>query len=141
MVGFAVSALAGCAYPAEADWGPLAVQRTDLAMTARIEGSLLITDGCVFLEDGSDGRILLVWPVDTTGWDPSSQSITVTRGDALTNLVSGQRVVLGGGATFDEAEGGPSSDEWLAGMDWVAQPRPECLTPTRWEVADVEAVG
>lgn len=49
-------------------WGPLAVvPPQDGADTARTEGTLRITDTCVFL-DGPGGPVLLVWPADRTSW-------------------------------------------------------------------------
>jgi hypothetical protein len=110
-------------------------------MAARAEGALVITDTCVFLEHEGE-RMLLVWPVDRTSWDSSQRTITVgLTGADPRPAASGDQVVLAGGATFDDSESDLTSDEWLARMDWVAPPEPECLTPTRWEVANIDAVG
>jgi hypothetical protein len=83
-------ALAESATPAtptdasDAKWGPLAVvPPQDGADTARTEGTLRITDTCVFL-DGPSGPELLVWPADRTTWNAQTRAITFANFDGST---------------------------------------------------------
>ncbi|HSH22118.1 MAG TPA: hypothetical protein VK992_05870, partial [Candidatus Caenarcaniphilales bacterium] len=49
-------------------WGPLAVVDVPNRPAALAEGTLEVTDRCVFLIKQGE-RVLLVWPADETEWD------------------------------------------------------------------------
>jgi hypothetical protein len=120
-------------------WGPLAVipppDGTDLA---RNEGTLRITDACVYLEDPGGDLWLLVWPADRTTWSEGSRSITFENLDgSVVVVVDGDRVVLGGGGS-SEAESGISGEEWVRRIDWVAPPSSLCSLDQRFFVGVVE---
>jgi heat shock protein HslJ len=118
-------------------WGPLAViPPQDGADTARTEGTLRITDTCVFLEERG-GAVLLLWPADRTTWDAEQRTITFANFDGTTATVAdGQPVVLGGGGG-SSAESGVTSGAWVAGMTWVAPPVDGCPLDPYWGVGDV----
>jgi heat shock protein HslJ len=118
-------------------WGPLAViPPQDGADTARTEGTLRITDTCVFLEEGG-GPVLLLWPADRTTWDAEQRTITFANFDGTTATVGdGQSVVLGGGGG-GSAESGVATEVWVAGMTWVARPVDGCPLDPYWGVGDV----
>ena len=127
----------GCADAPAASWGPLAVASMDGAMQARNEGTLVITERCVFLERDGE-QALLIWPVDETAWSSATSEISFRRADGQSVTIrDGQRVVLGGGGS-SAAEDGPDGPSWVGGMDWVAQPAPGCLRGAIWVVSDVE---
>jgi hypothetical protein len=118
-------------------WGPLAVARAGGGDTARTEGTLVITDTCVFLERRGT-RELLVWPVDRTTWNPGTVSVSFQNPDGeVVTVRSGDRVVLGGGG-WSEAEDGLSAEEWVATLDWAAPPAPNCVTEEKFFVSDIE---
>jgi hypothetical protein len=121
-------------------WGPLAVippqDGTDLA---RNEGTLRITEACVYLEDPGGDLWLLTWPADRTTWSEESRSITFENFAAFDGTIvtvgDGDPVVLGGGTGAEEKSG----EEWVRGVDWVAPPAPSCLLDRRFHVGVVEA--
>jgi hypothetical protein len=120
-------------------WGPLAVipppDGTDLASN---EGTLRITDACVYLEDPGGDLWLLVWPADRTTWSEESRSITFENFDgSVVTVVDGDRVGLGGGGS-SEAESGISGEEWVRRIDWVAPPSSSCSLDLRFFVGGVE---
>lgn len=122
---------------AVAQWGPLAVYRSDGRMQARNEGVLVLTDRCVFLNRNGE-RELLVWPVPETRWVPDRAEIEFQRSDGrVVALRNGQQVVLGGGGS-SLAENGGSGQEWARQITWVVPPDPTCLLDVRWLVGDVE---
>lgn len=122
-------------------WGPLAVippqDGTDLA---RNEGTLRITDACVYLEDPGGDLWLLTWPADRTTWSEESRSITFENFAAFDGTIvtvgDGDPVVLGGGGS-SEAESGISGEEWVRRVDWVAPPAPSCSLDRRFHVGVV----
>jgi hypothetical protein len=127
---------ATCASAVKPQWGPLAVVRTDAGMEAREEGRLVLTDECAFIERQGE-RMLLVWPVERTKWDPTTAEVSFERFDGqIVSVRDGQDVVLGGGGS-SEAEDGLSGEEWAAQFDWVASPAPGCVGEARWLVSDV----
>ena len=115
-------------------WGPLAVvPPQEGADTARTEGTLRITDACVFL-DTPGGRSLLVWPADRTTWDAQASTITFTNFDGSTvSAGDGTAVILGGSGDSSE-ESGTTSQEWLARTPWVAAPAASCPFESSWWV-------
>ena len=115
-------------------WGPLAVvPPQDGADTARTEGTLRITDTCVFL-DGPGGPSLLVWPADRTTWNAQTRAITFANFDGSTvSAGDGTPVVLGGSGDSNE-EGGSTTEAWLARTPWVARPADSCPLDSRWWV-------
>jgi hypothetical protein len=119
-------------------WGPLAViPPQDGADTARTEGTLRVTDSCVFLEAPS-GDTVLVWPADRTTWSADAATITFKNFDgSVVTAHHGDAVVLGGSGDNEE-ESGQSSDEWVAGITWVAPPAPTCPLDQRWSVGALE---
>jgi len=119
-------------------WGPLAVippqDGTDLA---RNEGTLRITDTCVYLESPGGELWLLFWPADRTRWSWDSRSITFENFDgSVVTVGDGDHVVLGGGGD-SEAESGISADEWLRRMEWVEAPTSTCSLDRRFRVGVV----
>jgi hypothetical protein len=115
-------------------WGPLAVvPPQDGADTARTEGTLRITDTCVFL-DGPGGPSLLVWPADRTTWNAQTRAITFANFDGSTvSAGDGTPVVLGGGGDSND-ESGTTTEAWLARTPWVARPADSCPLDSRWWV-------
>lgn len=131
------SALAASVQPADA-WGPLAVRPPeDSTDTARAEGTLRITDSCVYL-DAAGGLTLLTWPADRTTWSGASQAITFANFDGtVATIGDGEHVVLGGGGD-SAAESGISGEDWVNGRDWVVPPASSCSLDSRWAVGIVE---
>jgi hypothetical protein len=118
-------------------WGPLAAATLDGAMQARNEGTLVLTDRCVFLERGGE-RELLVWPANQTTWSQATGEIVFRRADdEVVKLRDGQHVVLGGGGS-SRAEDGLTGQDWADGLDWIVAPAAECLVDVRFIVSDVE---
>jgi hypothetical protein len=115
-------------------WGPLAVvPPQDGADTARTEGTLRITDACVFLVT-TGGPVLLVWPADRTTWNPQARTVAFANFDGSTVTVGdGTTVVLGGGGDNDD-ESGTTTEAWLARTQWVARPAASCPLDSRWWV-------
>ncbi len=115
-------------------WGPLAVvPPQDGADTARTEGTLRITDTCVFL-DGPGGPVLLVWPADRTSWNAQARTIAFSNFDGSTvSAGDGTPVVLGGSGGSND-EDGTTSEAWLARTPWVARPADSCPLGSRWWV-------
>jgi hypothetical protein len=119
-------------------WGPLAVVQLT-GDTARTEGTLRVTEECVFIEEQGEA-VILVWPADRTAWDPAARAISFRRrDDQVVTLRSGESFALGGGGS-SEAEDGLSGEEWASSVEWIAPPAPSCLTETRWFVSDVEGL-
>ncbi|GBE24647.1 hypothetical protein BMS3Bbin02_00922 [bacterium BMS3Bbin02] len=117
-------------------WGPLAVVRGGGGDEALIEGTIEITDECVFLDERGE-LVLLVWPSDRTEWDESSASIRFSDFDgSTTTFVDGQTVRLGGGGSSVE-EGGLGAEEWVNSIEWMSVPLLSCVTDTRWSVSSV----
>jgi hypothetical protein len=109
--------------------------RTDGGMQARNEGTLVITDQCVFLERDAQ-RELLVWPAETA-WSPAKQEIGFRRGNGeVVSIRDGQLVVLGGG-TLSLTLDGPNGEKLPRQIDWVVAPDPTCQVETPWLVSDV----
>jgi len=115
-------------------WGPLAVvPPQDGADTARSEGTLRITDTCVFL-DQPGGPSLLVWPADRTTWNGQTRTITFANFDGTTvSARDGTPVVLGGSGDSNDASG-TTTEAWLARTPWVAPPAASCPAESRWWV-------
>jgi hypothetical protein len=115
-------------------WGPLAVvPPQEGADTARTEGTLRITDACVFL-DTPGGPSLLVWPADRTTWDAQTSTITFANFDgSLVSAGDGTAVVLGGSGDSKD-ESGTTTEAWLARTPWVARPADSCPLDSRWWV-------
>ena len=131
------SASAPSPRPADA-WGPLAVRPPeDGADTARTEGTLRITDSCVYL-DAAGHLALLTWPADRTTWNGASHEITFVNFDGtVVTIGDGEDVGLGGGGD-SAAESGISGEDWISGLDWVAPPASSCSLDSRWAVGAVE---
>lgn len=122
---------------AAVNWGPLAVvPGEDSADTARTEGTLRITDTCVFVVERG-GPVLLMWPADRTTWDAAQRTITFANFDGTSATVrDGGSVVLGGGGG-SSAESGMEIQVWLAQMHWVARPKGGCPLDPYWAVGDL----
>lgn len=137
--------VAGCVSPpedpkVEGEWGPLAVLVFGGTDMARNEGVIRITDTCVFLNSQGED-ILLLWPDVLTTWDAEQRAVVFERieglvrdGEPIVTVVDGDPVVLGGGAG---PPGSALGEVWIETVDWVAPPRPECVTPSTWGIGDV----
>lgn len=117
------------------DWGPLTVAEGPASGNeALLTGTLEITDECVFMRTGND-RTLLVWPSDQTHWSAASQTIRYTaRGDV--RLREGDRLSVGGGG-WSIADAGQDDPKWAGSTEWASEPKPSCLTPSRWFVGSL----
>ncbi len=117
------------------DWGPLAVVAPPgVAMWARDEGTLRITDDCVYLMH-QDEPTLLIWPSDQTTWDAATRTVTFTNSDGSTVTAGdGTTVVLGGGEV-PRTDGVGSGGVQFGGMRWVAPPPDTCLVGSSWSVS------
>lgn len=125
--------------PSQADWGPLAVTRTESGAAALAVGTLRVTETCVFLEDGGGDQSLLVWPEQRTSWRPETTSIEfLTRDQQKVELRDGDAVSVTG-AGDSSSEGGLPGDEWMSSIDWVSAPRADCPLDSRVLVGDVTA--
>lgn len=115
-------------------WGPLAVvPPQEGADTARTEGTLRITDTCVFLVTPG-GPSLLVWPADRTTWNAQTRAISFANFDGSTvSAGDGTPVVLGGSGDSN-ADSGATTEAWLARTPWVARPAVSCPVESRWWV-------
>lgn len=118
-------------------FGPLAVVPGNPGGDqARIEGILQITEDCVSLDERGE-EVLLVWPEDRTSWDAGSQAVQFQRADGTSStLQDGDQVAFGGGGESVD-EGGRSSEDWVAAIEWVAEPKPMCIADSRWFVTDL----
>ena len=119
---------------AASPWGPLAVVPPQAgADTARTEGTLRVTNRCVFLTT-SGGPVVLLWPADVTAWDAGTRTITFANRDGDTSSVAdGSPVVLGGSGDSNE-ESGTTTEDWLARTTWVVRPDDSCPLDERWWV-------
>lgn len=115
-------------------WGPLAViPPQDGADTGRAEGTIFITDDCVYLVFRGQ-RTLLFWPADRTTWNEQARTITFSNFDGTVATASnGDAVVLGGGGD-SETESGISGKDWTSKMIWVTPPGRSCSAERRWGV-------
>jgi hypothetical protein len=117
-------------------WGPLAVVHGGGGDEALIEGTIMITDECVLLDERGE-LVLLVWPSGQTEWDEASASIRFADFDgSTTTIVDGQTVRFSGGGSSVE-EGGLGSEEWVNSIAWLWEPVPSCVTDTRWFVSGI----
>lgn len=121
---------------AETSWGPLAVvPPADGSDGALIQGTLRVTADCVLLEEQGED-VLLVWPANRTIWTPDDATVSFLLGEGQwQTLADGDRITFGGGGS-SAAEGGLTSDAWVASIGWVAEPLPSCLTDTRWFIGE-----
>jgi hypothetical protein len=125
----------------DAKWGPLAViEPEDGSDSARNEGTIRITESCVFLERNTR-QLLLVWPADRTTWNAERRTVAFknyeSEGDpesgATVSVGNGTHVVVGGsGGTRDAS--GQTKEEWLASREWVARPAASCPLDEWWTV-------
>ena len=119
-------------------WGPLAVlPPTDGMDTLRAEGTLRITDRCVFLETTYLGRLFMFWHVDQVTWSEESQAITFKNADgSVVTVRDGDHLVVGGsGGSTDY---GLSGEEFLTGIEAVAPPASSCTLDPWWSVGAAE---
>lgn len=117
----------------DADWGPLAVARGDASGSeALIEGILRLDDQCVTIESNG-GRVLVVWPSNSTQWDSDANTITYSATDDESEVIlrDGDTMSVGGGGwAAGESEGDPA--DWAGSTEWVNEPADECLTEVRF---------
>jgi hypothetical protein len=109
---------------------------------SRTEGVLRLSDNCVVLENANDASELLVWSRERTAWDPGGRRVLLRllNGSEIA-LADGQAVAIGGsGRAFSDDPGAREAipwDEWIASVDWVAEPDPACEVDSYWAVGDV----
>jgi hypothetical protein len=122
-------------------WGPLAVVPAPAGFgEALIQGTLQVTEECVFLDEQGE-NVILVWPADRTTWNAETRTITFENLDGETvTLGAGDEVGMSGGGSAVNEDGVPN-EEWAAGIDWVSPPAASCLTDTRWFVAEAQPIG
>jgi len=123
-----------------ATWGPLAVVPSSNGDQARTEGTLRITDTCVFVDLGGTPTLLL-WGADRTAWSVESRTVTFDNFDGtVVTVADGDDVVLGGsgGGRASEAESGISNEGWVSRTEWVSPPAPSCPLDEWWGVGSVE---
>ena len=132
----------GSPSPPKSDrFGPLAVvPATDGTDTARTEGTLRITDDCVFLEVGSEQE-LLIWPDARTEWDKDTEQISFTNFDGTVVRVGDATPVVLGGSGDSDAESGLVPGAWLANISWVKPPAGSCPLESRWFVGDLRSAN
>ncbi len=121
-------------------WGPLAIITGERSGDeALIGGTLDVTENCLLLDERGEPA-LLVWPARGTEWNPASGTVIFTNADgSAAELSAGDAVSFsGGGSSF--GEGGASSLEFVASVEWVAEPHPDCVTDTRWFVGDLVGI-
>lgn len=115
-------------------WGPLAVvppqEGTD---TARTEGTLRITDACVFLVT-TGGPVLLLWPADHTSWNSQTRTISFANFDGSAFRAGDGTRVVAGGSGDRNSDSGTTTEAWLARTPWVARPDASCPLESRWWV-------
>lgn len=117
--------------PSVDGWGPLAVVKDGGASDgALIAGTLVVTESCVLLDERGE-PVLLVWPDSHTEWDAAAGTVRYTRAGG-----DGDAVSFGGGGS-SISEGGPSAEEFLASIDWVAEPHSDCVADTSWFIGDL----
>ena len=124
---------------ADEDWGPLAVSQGGASGDeALLEGTLRIDDSCVTVEANGE-RLLVVWPSDSTQWDPDAHTITygATDDEADVVLRDGDTMKVGGGGwAAGEAEDDPA--DWAGSTEWVNEPADECLTDVRFFLGELQ---
>ena len=110
-----------------------------MAYTLREENGILrIEEECVTIE-GPGGRVLVVWPSDSTQWDAAAETITYGATDDGSEVVlrSGDELNIGGGGwAAGEDEGDPA--EWAGSTVWVNEPADECLTDVRFFLGELQ---
>jgi len=121
------------------DWGPLAVSRGGASGDeALLEGTLRIDDSCVSVESTA-GRVLVIWPSDSTRWDRDARTITYGATDDESDVVlhNGDTMQVGGGGwAAGESEDDPAA--WAGSTDWVNKPADECLTDVRFFLGELQ---
>ena len=121
----------------EDGYGPLAVlPPAGGGDDASAEGTLTITDNCVYLDS-----MLLAWPSNWVQWDPGSRTITFDTGfDEAVVLADGMLVAVGGSTIIgDEDEGEPAV--MLDPARWVEPPHETCEDTNVWGVSGARIVG
>ena len=118
-------------------WGPLAViPPQDGADTLRAEGTLRITNTCVYLEWPPRELTLLSWPADRTTWSEASRAITFENVDgSVVTVGDGDHVILGGSG--GRGKDGISGEEFVKRTEWVAPPASACSLDRWWGVGAV----
>jgi hypothetical protein len=108
----------------------------DTGDQALLTGMLRVTETCVFMEAGGEPMVL-VWHAPRTGWKAETREITFQNRDGTAfSFRDGIQVSFGGGGD-STAEGGVSPEDWLASIDWVSAPDPDCPLEVRWFVNEV----
>jgi hypothetical protein len=119
-------------------WGPLAViPPQGGGDTVRNQGTLLITDACVYLV-WRGNRTFLFWPANRTRWNEETRAITYSNLDGTVVTVANRDDIVIGGGGSSTAHSGVSGREWASRMDWVAPPDPSCSAEVRFGVGEVE---
>jgi len=112
------------------DTGPLALIPPSGTDPARAEGTLRITERCVYLRSAGK-QMLLFWPADRTRWNGRNRAITFSNFDGTVVTVRDRDAVVLGGGGDSEAESGISAREWVRRTVWVAPPDASCSAEVR----------
>lgn len=110
--------LASCAATVELPHsGPLALYPTpNFGMDARLEGTLMVVDGCVSIEVADGTRYVPVFPASDASWEDNALSF----GDA--RFGPGDAITLGGGLSYD-GQGSAYIPDACTGLDaWLVSP-------------------
>jgi hypothetical protein len=93
---------------------------------ARLEGTVVFEDGCVWVRTGDDTRYLVLWPADTEAGEINDMPAVLGPDGGLL-VETGSPTALGGGSTS------------LAAATEIAGPIPEaCADDAFWAVSTVE---
>jgi hypothetical protein len=123
--GLMAFCLGACTVAPGSSWGPLAVVRSEIGPDALATGIVMIEPRCVLLQTNA-GRMLLVWPAESTSWMGGAAVITFKRPNGgVATLRGGDPVSVGGGLIGDD------------GHRWSAARDPSC-GGQRWLVSDVQ---
>ena len=108
---------------------------------ALITGTLRLTGDCALLEQGNGQTTILVWPTGRTSWNSSRSTVSLEQRDGRTvELADGDAAGFAGSGGMFGPDGSPEAvawPDWLATLDWTAEPDPACQAEGFWMVGEV----